>query len=270
MSLVKRHPVLAFFGLTYAISWTFFLPTVALTQGWLDPAWGWLRSFAVVGNFGPSLAGLLLTRYLYGREGLRALLRRLLPRSITRQWVLVTLLLPIAITLGAAGFGLLLGGQLTAAAYPWYAFPVIFVVIFLNAGLAEEIGWRGFALPHLQQGRNALVSSVILGVVWALWHLPAWWFPGSIHQHLNVPLYIVGTIGLTLLLTWVYNATDGSLLAVVLMHTATNASRGVIPAAAAGSVPLEVVTTWIAVLLVMALANPRHLARHPAARTGAD
>lgn len=269
MDLLRRYPVVVFFALTLLLSWLLFLPGVALSQGWLDPTYDVLRNAAVLGNFGPTLIGLLLTRLLYGAGGLRALLGLLLPRGVPGRWWLVALLLPIGVNLIAWLLGLLLpGSAISTPDYTWPMFPVLFAGVFITAGLAEEIGWRGFALPHLQRKLSALNSSLLLGVVWALWHLPAWGLAGSFQhqQSLNFPVYVVGAVGFTIVLTWLYNSTGGALLPVLVMHTATNASRGIIPAASVEvgllgtSVPLYMVITWLVGLLIVTLAGPRHLA----------
>jgi membrane protease YdiL (CAAX protease family) len=263
MTLIKRYPVVAFFVLTFVISWALFLPGIAVSQGWLGQDWDWARSLSVAGNFGPSLAGLLLTRLLYGHEGLRDLRVRLQRRGVPNWWLAVALLLPIGVNLAALGLGYILPDSAFAAAeYPWFAFPLVFAVVFLTAGIAEEIGWRGFALPHLQRYRDALVSSVILGVVWALWHLPAWWLADNVHQDLNFPVFMLGTVGFSIVLTWLSNSTRSSLFLPILMHTAMNASRGVITSATVGIVPLHVVIIWLVAVVIIVRTNPQRLARH--------
>jgi membrane protease YdiL (CAAX protease family) len=121
-------------------------------------------------------------------------------------------------------------------------------------GLFEEIGWRGFALPYLQQRYSALTSSLIIGLVWALWHVP--FFVGAIPFPWEdlvffVPLVIVCSI----IFTWVYNTTDGSLLAVILLHGAINSEQHLsgwhmLPDTAKTQILVDLPFVFIAVFLV--------------------
>jgi membrane protease YdiL (CAAX protease family) len=113
---------------------------------------------------------------------------------------------------------------------PWLLFPAFFSVLFLSGPFEEEFGWRGYALPRLQAKFNALVSSFILGIVWAVWHFPQFLIPGN-GMFYKTPIwtYIPTVIAVTILFTWVYNNTHGSLLAMLLLHTTFNLSFFVFP-----------------------------------------
>ena len=104
-------------------------------------------------------------------------------------------------------------------------------VLFLGGPLGEELGWRGFALPRLQGRHTALTSSVVLGLVWGLWHIPLYFVPGTgqyeITRSGNGVAFAIGgaatwTIGLSVLFTWLFNQTRGSLLVVIGFHAAVN------------------------------------------------
>jgi membrane protease YdiL (CAAX protease family) len=134
-------------------------------------------------------------------------------------------------------------------------------VLFLGGPLEEELGWRGFALPRLQQHRNALNASVLLGLVWGLWHIPLYFVSGT-GQFETIragtsPAFAIGgfvgwTIGLSVLFTWLFNQTGGSLIVVILFHAAVNLAA-FLPSAV-GSVGaaslLNVLVTWIVAILV--------------------
>jgi uncharacterized protein len=94
--------------------------------------------------------------------------------------------------------------------------------IFPGSALGEELGWRGFALPHLQDGHSALSATLILGPLWGVWHLPLW-LTGSTSNPLTLfPIFVISVVAMSVLLTWVYNGTEGSLLLVVLLHATAN------------------------------------------------
>jgi membrane protease YdiL (CAAX protease family) len=89
---------------------------------------------------------------------------------------------------------------------------------------AEEMGWRGFLLPRIQQSRTALTASVVVGIAWAVWHLPAFWFSGIFETTLQVLLafavFLPLTVAISVLFTWLYNATRGSVLIATAHHAA--------------------------------------------------
>ena len=87
--------------------------------------------------------------------------------------------------------------------------------VFTNA---EEIGWRGYALPRLQARHSALVASLVVGVVWAFWHVPKFLTAGGGQDDSSFWLFLVGTVATAVLFTWVFNSTGGSLLTVTLLH----------------------------------------------------
>jgi membrane protease YdiL (CAAX protease family) len=94
--------------------------------------------------------------------------------------------------------------------------------IFPGSALGEELGWRGFALPHLQDGHSALAATLILGPLWGFWHLPLWLTGNESHPLPMFPAFVLSAIALSVLLTWIYNSTGGSLLLVVLLHATAN------------------------------------------------
>ena len=135
-------------------------------------------------------------------------------------------------------------------------------ILFLGGPLAEELGWRGFALPRLQQRHTALTSGVVLGLVWGLWHIPLYFVPGTGQQEIlssgtNPAFAIVGfvgwTIGLSVLFTWLFNQTRGSLIVVIGFHTAVNLAA-FLPAAVGSTGPapmLNVLLTWLVAVVVV-------------------
>jgi membrane protease YdiL (CAAX protease family) len=148
-----------------------------------------------------------------------------------------------------------LGGTVIQANDPrqWYLVIPAFLQILLLSVVGEEIGWRGFALPCLQARYGPLKASLILGVIWGGWHLPLWWMAGNFHADIPFVLFMLQSLALTILMTWLYNHTRGSLLMAHLFHTAFNLTAGVapiLPEYTGGSLrPL-----WIAVGFVCGLA----------------
>jgi membrane protease YdiL (CAAX protease family) len=234
-SLIRRHPLAAFFVLAYVISWVVSLfaahgvlpftvpPAVSLSAGLLY-------------HFGPALAGIILAARLDGRAGVRGLLRPLGQWRVGVQWYLFITLYPLVLRLAAVSLGHLFGGPAPsffnseALGLPpgdplLMALPVFLSALILT-GIAEEIGWRGFALPRLQTRHSALVASAILAALWAPWHYNPLNFPGI---RAIIPWHAAGVLAMTILITWVYNNTHRSLLIAVLFHTFSNFADWVVP-----------------------------------------
>jgi uncharacterized protein len=160
-----------------------------------------------------------------GKPGVGRLLRRLVLWRVGWLWYLVALCgIPIIIV---AGFLALPGTE--AILHPVvlqliWMFPLLLIMEILTSGLAEEPGWRGFALPRLQQQLGPLLGAVILGSLWQCWHLPLYlsdWGGGA--GGLQIGEAILGNVGITMVITWVFNHTQGSLLITILMHAALDA-----------------------------------------------
>ena len=218
-SLIEQHPVAWFFVLAYAISWLLWLPLVV--SGDSSPSGPGLV-LLLLGSLVPSSIAILLVAVLHGGAGVRKLLHRLLIWRVGAGWW-VAIVLVSALVLGGVGLNVLLGGQSPDVTVTIPAAVALFV-FFLFPGSAggEEIGWRGFALPHLQAARSALGASLVLGVVWGVWHLPLYLVGTNIRPLGLFAPWVVLTVAVSVIYTWIYNGTGGSLLMVVLFHAASN------------------------------------------------
>ena len=262
--VLDRHQLATFFVLTFAISWTLWLGLAAAELPITTTTGAVLNVVAIAG---PSIAAVLLTIRL---GQLRQLLAGFSLSRLSARWSAVALGLPlvlmgIAIGVAVAVLGApnpqLAGGLVSVLL-------VEFVRILLVGGpLGEELGWRGFALPRLQQRRTALTSSVLLGLVWGLWHIPLYFVPGTGQYELlragTSPAFAIGgfvgwTIGLSVLFTWLFNQTKGSLIVVILFHTAVNLAAFLPAAVGSGGAAslLNVLLTWIAAIVVLTALRP--------------
>jgi membrane protease YdiL (CAAX protease family) len=222
----SRFPVLWFFVFAYVITGVGmcvnFLAFRRLPGG--TPI-NWLPYAPYVLWAGPCLSALLMTLFLYGLAGVRRLAVQLSPWSVGGAWpvLAVCLLLPLGVValtvriLAALGVAV---PPLQGGGWSNYLYGAVIGGGLIGPGLFEEIGWRGFALPHLQRRYSALVSSLIIGFVWAFWHFPNFFAITPSMLAVFVPMGMV----LSLIYTWAYNSTGGSLFAVVLLHGATIAS----------------------------------------------
>jgi uncharacterized protein len=255
MSVVRRYPLIVFFVLAYVFSW------------WPWPLYAFGLSPSPIIAFGPFLAAILVLALTTGKGGVVTLLRRMVRWRVRPVWYAVALLLPVAISGGAALLNVVvLGASAPSPAElgAWSGLVPTFFLLLLVPGIGgawEEPGWRGYALPKLQGGHSALLASLILGVVWAFWHLPLMVI-GQIH--LSDPVFIVAW---TVVFTWVFNDTNGSVLIAMLMHNMHNViSGGYFSAMFSGADWVRqgwlLVALWCAVAAIVVVVNgPEHLSR---------
>jgi uncharacterized protein len=261
-TLVRRHPLIAFFALTYLVSWSLWIPLVVLGDRTPAPLELVLR---MLGSLVPSTIGVVIVAVLHGKPGVRTLLGRLLKGRVGPRWYLAVLVLPLLVPLGL-GVSVLLGGASPEVDATIVSALALFVLsIFPGSALGEEIGWRGFALPHLQAGHSALSASFVLGVLWGCWHLPLWLagiksYPASLY-----PAFVVTVIAASVMSTWMYNSTGGSLLIVVLYHAAANLPLTLLvtPLEARMTQPFVIYAALMvaAAIAVVVIAGPDHLSR---------
>jgi membrane protease YdiL (CAAX protease family) len=226
-TLIRRHPLVAFFALAYGLSWVMLLVLYGL--------FGLPAALVILlQTLGPTLAALVTLSALEGTAGRRRLLGRIRMWRVARRWYLFALVAIPVVCLAAAvalpGAFVGLGGQ--SAVKLAIEFLAVVVVGFVSGPLFEEPGWRGFALPRLQVQMGALRGTLLLGVLWAAWHLPQFLVPewanenGGLSSTLVVT-FLLMVVAIAPIMTWLYNSTRGSLFLVMLAHSGINAALAV-------------------------------------------
>lgn len=263
--LIKQHPVAAYVVLAYALSWVIALPLAAVAQGLLSVALPfWLHYLTA---YGPLLAALIVTRIVDGSVGVRSLVGRMLIWRIGLGWLLFAAFSPVALYALIALVVVAFGGdppnlrELGTVNFLPHLGLAAWLLWILTNGVGEETGWRGFALPQLQQHHNAFVATLILGLVWALWHVPFFFYLPNFRTIglVGFPGFALGVVSGALVLTWLYNSTKGSLLAASVWHgafnfiTASEAGKGTV------AIVMSIVVMVWAVLIVI-LFKPANLA----------
>ena len=217
-----------FFALAFAWSWGGWLLSAMLK----DESPVAVNTLFFIAGFGPSIAAVAVVVHGGGRAGLRRWLQRCLQWREIWRWMLLAFLFPVAFMGLAATLHVALGGSLppspTAGQVPMVVLN-FFLIFLLGGPLGEEFGWRGHALPALQLRWGWRVASLVLGGVWALWHLPLFYLVGTAQSHLPMALYALTTIASSVVFAWLFNRTTGSVLPVLVLHTAVNAWSSVIP-----------------------------------------
>ncbi len=217
-AFLKKNQLILFIALTFIISW----------YPWYTGGVGFKAA-------GPSYAGLIIVLLVSGWEGIKKMLRRLVKWRVGTQWWAVAFFGPLVIVLAAIGLHMLAGGEAPSFEI-WKVEPLmvpVFMLILISplggAGGEEPFGWRGYAQPRLQEklGKWApLITSFIIGFVWAVWHLPEFFNPASTQYGLGISgitQLIIVEIANSIIMTWLYNKTGGSVLvAGIIWHLAVD------------------------------------------------
>jgi len=213
-----------------------------------------------VGVFAPAFVALAVTAYGEGGAGVARLLMRIGRWQVGARWYLFAIGYMAATKLLAAPIH-----RMAVGAWPPFGetplplmLGAILVSTWVQAG--EEVGWRGYALPTLATHLGLGGASVILGIIWALWHLPLFFLHGSGSEGQSFPVYLLHVTALSVAMSWLYWKTGGSLLLVMLLHASVNNTTGIVPAAvpnAASPMSFEgTLVAWATVGVSWAIAVP--------------
>jgi membrane protease YdiL (CAAX protease family) len=287
-AFINSHPVLSFYSLAFFITWGTILfvigagPNAILaTKDQYSTLMAFLYPMMLVG---PSVAGIVLTGILYGRAGLREMLSRLLRWRVSARWYAVALLTAplsmvavlLALSLSSPEFlpGILTSDQKVTLL-------LMGIVGGLAAGIFEELGWTGFVIPRMRLRHSVLATGLFVGVLWGVWHILVNVLAGNtMTGSLSLATYLPATLLVLLvgwlpayrmLMVWVYERTNGSLLVAMLMHASlTFSTLSVAPLAISGAALVTYQLVFAAALWVVvgavALANHGHLTQRPPLR----
>jgi len=244
MQLLRRYPLVFYFLLAFGFTWAYELTVYRVL---LTPGYSLRVALLDLGfTLGPTLAAFLMTAVTQGRAGVLPLLRRYVLWRVGLPWYLLIAVLPLP--------GALSAFRLPALSFwPTYLMGYLLYIV-AEGGLGEEPRWRGFALPRLEQRSGPLVGTLLLGVLWGLWHLLLFFIPGTdqyglsfgtnfVGHLLGFGVFVIWVIALAVTITWVFNNTRGSLLLAMLLHASINYAPGVLlpkpfPSLALGQLPV--------------------------------
>jgi uncharacterized protein len=216
LEFIRRHPLIGFTVLAYLSSWLLWRISASSFVIWL-------------GGFGPACAAFILTALCEGQEGLRRLLAQIFIWKVNPVWYIVAFGLPVFGTL-ALILLYALGGDTVARLQIlpdwlsglWHNSGILGITllfgVFVIAG--EEFGWRGFILPRLQMRYSDLHASLIVGLTWGLWHLPTLWPFQPEREMMGFFFFMADIIVISIIYTWLYNNSRGSLLMICMFHSA--------------------------------------------------
>ena len=271
----ERDNLVLFFVIAFGWSWLLWLPSVIISITDNRSLMYWMYDVemsvglsliaigGVISTFGPLVAAFAVTGLNEGREGVIRLWGRFWNVRLPGVWLLVSFLLPFLLIAVPRLIVVPLGYPLQLA---WLSHPAVLVGWLFNnftrsGGMSEEFGWRGYALPRIQARWNALVSSIILGVIWTMWHLPLWFLSGSSQQGSSFWLFLASLVLTSVLYTWLVNAAKGSILVAVVFHAVGNTVTQMFPGSTSNLFYWLVL--GLTVVLVVASHSPKRLAREP-------
>jgi len=263
MNLIKRYPLASFVTIALSISWIIWIPLIVLGQDLLPGITG----FIIIGGFGPFLSAVIVTLIADGRDGFRKWRKQVFKVRVGAKFYILVFLFPIIYAALSYSLYLLMGG--TPADFsnvpPWYLYPLSLVFVFFLGGGQEEPGWRGFALPRLLSKYSPFISSIIVGVIWAVWHIPLFFVGGSSQAGLPLEWYIPNVIGMAMVFTLLYLKTNGSVIPAMVLHAGLNSAiiwfpmkSGILP-----SYAYITIVGWSIVVLLILIYGRKGFFRSP-------
>ncbi len=216
-----------FLALTFG--WTWGLWAILALRGWPS---GVETTLMLASAFGPSLAGLVTVAVFDSGPGVKQWLRRCFSWRVGWVWYAIAALVPLIAMALALGLHAAFGGIVPASpAYEhlWISVLIVAQIFVLGGPLGEEFGWRGYALPALSQRLGWRWASLVIGVVWAVWHLPLFWMQGTAQAALPMLPFVAGTVALSVVFARLAVNTRFSVLPAILLHGAINAGSWAIP-----------------------------------------
>jgi membrane protease YdiL (CAAX protease family) len=237
---VHAHPLVSYFLLAYALAWVIWIPLALSSQGVV--AVRLPVPLYLLGSFAPLVSALVVRGVTGGKREMSSLWHQLGRWRVGWQWYGIALFGPALLTLLAlAVFSLAAGRSYDLGHAPivqsvphgvnvWLLLLPVFVVGAIFGGpLGEEPGWRGFALPRLQSHMIPLAATLLLGLLWGVWHLPLFFIKGTSQASLPIPAFLIGVLLLSIWFTWILNGTGGSVLLTILLHAAVNTTTNFLP-----------------------------------------
>jgi uncharacterized protein len=219
MKMVTRAPTASFFILAYLISWILWVPLIFAGE---DPGVFFMLLW-ILGGLGPFAAAILISKSIGVFSGFK---RLLFMWRVGLEWYLVALALPVLIGAVSYVVFLIAGGTpgISPETPPLYLYPLLLLFVMILGGGLEEPGWRGFALPMLLKRHNPFVASMLIGIVWAFWHLPLFFAPMSSQFGLPFGWYFLNTLALSVMFTWLFLRSNGSTVTAIVLHGGINAA----------------------------------------------
>ena len=227
---IKRSLIWFFIG-TFAWSWAWLTPRILETYNIISlPDWVG-QIFGGLAIFGPTIIAIIITAINSGGVGVNELLKKMVNIKFNKIWLIPVFFVPIVVSGSAFLISILAFGYSLEANFYNAGFLVgaVFIGFFVGGPLGEELGWRGYALDRIQNKMNAFNSSLLLGAIWSLWHLPLHFIEGTTQYFIPIWAFFCMNTVSSFLYTWVYNNTNKSVLIAILFHWTSNIGGALLP-----------------------------------------
>jgi membrane protease YdiL (CAAX protease family) len=227
-----------YFLLTFAYSWIIWIPSVLDGTGVELPfdVTGYSTLVVIIGAFAPLLAAITLVAKDEGREGIKSFFSQAIDFHIKPVYIILALVLPLAIHVITHYLALVLGLDVAQTLFPTEisTAPIIlaipyFILMLVIGGGQEEFGWRGYAQEPLQEKIGVIPASLVIGVIWGIWHLPLWFMAGDLHSAYSFFAFVMMTTSISVIYAWLYNASGKKLIVVIFFHAMNNTAAPLIP-----------------------------------------
>lgn len=252
-----------FFLITFVYSWLLWLPFVLENFNLIvlsDFNFSLMTLAVMLGAFGPLLASVVLIMRKSGWSGLKDFFTSTLSFRIKPFYYIVAFILPMLIAASAhyivnlSGIDSLPSNLFpeNLSVSPYFLLIPYFVFILLVGGGQEEFGWRGYAQEPLQQKFGILNGSIILGLVWGVWHLPLWFMSGEGHTYYPFSAFLIFTVSMSVIIGWLYNASGKKLIIPLIVHSISNVSVPFFPILHLANVPQPGYWIWVGITALVA------------------
>ncbi len=227
-----------FFLLTFAYSWIIWIPSVLDGIG-LDLPFsvtGYSTLVVIIGAFAPLLAAITLVARDDGWKGIKSFLGQALDFHIKPVYLILALVLPLVIHVITHYLALAVGLDVAQTLFPTEipTAPIIlaipyFILMMVIGGGQEEFGWRGYAQEPLQEKIGVIPASLVIGVIWGIWHLPLWFMAGDLHSAYSFLAFVMMTTSISVMYAWLYNSSGKKLIVVMFFHAMNNTAAPLLP-----------------------------------------
>ncbi|AIO19368.1 CAAX amino terminal protease self- immunity [Candidatus Izimaplasma bacterium HR1] len=261
---MSNKKIVLFFAITFGWAWLFWLPYTLPTFG-VENLPEWLTTFKmpiqVLGASAPLASALILIGSAEGWQGIKKFFKKVLDFRIKPIYIVIALLLSSVSNIIAHYYPNIMGlEELPNSYFPFEAglpiFLTVFIyifVMFLIGGGQEEFGWRGYILEPLQEKLGVIKASLLIGIIWGLWHYPLWLMPGESHIYYSFISFVIFATTFSLIIGIMYNVSGKKFVIAWIMHAASNFFLSLFPVFFTKDVAQPSYMVWIAINIVTAI-----------------
>ncbi|MCA9347536.1 CPBP family intramembrane metalloprotease [Candidatus Saccharibacteria bacterium] len=223
MNMIRKNSLASFFILVFLLPWLVWATTIAQQHSVIS----WHIPQTLAFWLGITIAVYLAAFISGGKRAVKDLLSRIVRVKVQFKWYVIALFLAPVIAVVTMGIFKLFGGEIVVGKdIATASLPFVFLIELWLFLITEETAWRGFALPRLQSKYTPLKASIILGAIWALWHIPLFLIADSFQSSIPYIGFFISTIATTITMTWLFNNTRGSVFLAAIFHASTDVAIG--------------------------------------------